>query len=83
MADDQSSSIGSGGMVTKIWAAKICMNSGCSTVITNSDKARPLININKDNSDIFTDISSNNHTISFSNPNLNHYKKIPLFGTWI
>ena len=53
MADDQSSSVGSGGMVTKIWAAKICMNSGCSTVITNSDKARPLININKDNSTWF------------------------------
>jgi glutamate 5-kinase len=53
MANDQSSSIGSGGMVTKIWAAKICMNSGCSTVITNSDKAKPLIDINKDNSTWF------------------------------
>ena len=53
MANDQSSSIGSGGMVTKIWAAKICMNSGCSTVITNSGKAKPLIDINKDNSTWF------------------------------
>jgi len=53
MADDQSSSIGRGGMVTKIWAAKICMNSGCSTVITNSNKDRPIININKNNSTWF------------------------------
>ena len=53
MADNQSSSVGSGGMVTKIWAAKICMNSGCSTVITNSNKDKPLININKDNSTWF------------------------------
>jgi len=53
MADNKPSSMGSGGMVTKIWAAKICMNSGCSTVITNSDKTKPLISINKDNSTWF------------------------------
>ncbi len=53
MASSQSSDLGSGGMITKIWAAKICMNSGCSTVITNSDKKNPLIGINKINSSWF------------------------------
>ena len=47
MADSQSSKLGSGGMITKIWAAKICMNSGCSTVITNGHQNYPLRKINK------------------------------------
>ena len=38
MASKNYSLIGSGGMETKILAAKICMNAGCSTIITNSDK---------------------------------------------
>jgi glutamate 5-kinase len=53
MASSNHSSIGSGGMSTKIWAAKICMNSGCSTVITSSKKILPLQNITKNNSTWF------------------------------
>ncbi len=47
------SALGSGGMSTKIWAAKICMNSGCSVVITNSNKKNPIRDINKSNSTWF------------------------------
>jgi glutamate 5-kinase len=47
------SNFGTGGMVTKIWAAKICMNSGCSTVISSSNKNRPLLDISKLNSTWF------------------------------
>lgn len=47
------SALGSGGMSTKIWAAKICMNSGCSVVITNSNKKKPIESINKNNSTWF------------------------------
>ena len=53
MATNKISSLGSGGMITKIWAAKICMNSGCSTVISNSDKAHPLTGITNRNSTWF------------------------------
>ena len=53
MADSQHSKLGSGGMTTKIWAAKICMNSGCSTVITNGHKNYPLSKINNKNSTWF------------------------------
>jgi len=53
MASKNHSSMGSGGMSTKIWAAKICMNSGCSVVITNSKKSHPLRNITKNNSTWF------------------------------
>ena len=53
MASKNYSLIGSGGMETKILAAKICMNAGCSTIITNSDKKNPLKNINKNNSTLF------------------------------
>ena len=53
MASKSYSSIGSGGMSTKIWAAKICMNSGCSTVISSSEKKYPITNINKNNSTWF------------------------------
>jgi len=53
MANTKLSSLGSGGMTTKIWAAKICMNSGCSTVISHSNKKRPLRDINKINSTWF------------------------------
>ena len=47
------SALGSGGMSTKIWAAKICMNSGCSVVISNSNKRKPIGSINKNNSTWF------------------------------
>ena len=53
MAGRKHSSLGSGGMSTKIWAAKICMNSGCSVAITNSTKIHPIKNINKKNSTWF------------------------------
>ena len=53
MAKKSNSTIGSGGMATKIWAAKICMNSGCSTVITNSNKKYPIKDINEKNSTWF------------------------------
>ena len=53
MANAQTSSLGSGGMVTKIAAAKICMNNGCDTIITHSEKTSPLSSISKDNSSIF------------------------------
>ena len=53
MASKNFSILGTGGMVTKIWAAKICMNSGCSTVISHSEKKLPISNINKINSTWF------------------------------
>jgi len=53
MADSKHSKLGSGGMSTKIWAAKICMTSGCSTVITNGHKMHVLNKINKQNSTWF------------------------------
>jgi glutamate 5-kinase len=53
MVSKNLSSLGSGGMLTKIWAAKICMNSGCSTVISNSNKSHPIKDITKKNSTWF------------------------------
>jgi len=53
MADKKISTLGSGGMKTKIWAAKICLNSGCSTVIANGQKLNPLQSITKSNSTWF------------------------------
>ncbi len=53
MATSTHSVLGSGGMSTKIWAAKICMNSGCSTIITSGKKKNPLKNINRNNSTWF------------------------------
>ncbi len=58
MASSQSSKLGSGGMATKIWAAKICMNSGCSTIIANGRKNNALKNINSSNSTLFHSSSS-------------------------
>ena len=58
MASINHSSLGSGGMTTKIWAAKICMNSGCSVIITNSNKKLPLQSINKNNSTWFHAVKS-------------------------
>ena len=49
IAGNKSSNLGSGGMKTKIWAAKICMNSGCSMIISNGHKLKPLSSINKSN----------------------------------
>ena len=58
MASINHSSLGSGGMITKIWAAKICMNSGCSVVITDSNKKYPIQNITKNNSTWFHALKS-------------------------
>ena len=53
IASSQTSKLGSGGMATKIWAAKICMSSGCTTVLANGHKSLPLSSINKKNSTWF------------------------------
>ena len=70
MAGKNKSVFGSGGMQTKIWAAKICLNSGCSTVITNGQKLNPLKAINKTNSSWF--ISSRSPSIARKQWLLNH-----------
>lgn len=70
MANAQKSSLGSGGMITKIAAAKICMNNGCDTIITNSDKTHPLSSIAKKNSSIF--FSDKNPSSSRKQWLLNH-----------
>ena len=56
----QSSELGSGGIATKILAAKICARNGCATIITNSDKDKPISNIDKKNSTIFYPLTSTN-----------------------
>ena len=58
MASKKFSNLGSGGMLTKIWAAKICMNSGCSAVISHSKKKLPITNITKNNSTWFHALKS-------------------------
>ena len=58
MASKSFSTFGSGGMLTKIWAAKICMSSGCSTVISHSEKKQPITKITKNNSTWFHAIQS-------------------------
>ena len=50
IAKNQTSELGSGGMTSKITAAKICSDNGCITVITNSKKIRPITNIEISNS---------------------------------
>jgi len=70
MAEKNKSVFGSGGMQTKIWAAKICLNSGCSTVITNGQKLNPLKTINQTNSSWF--ISSSSPNIARKQWLLNH-----------
>lgn len=42
MAGDSGSNVGSGGMTTKIAAAKICLNAGCRMVITKGENLHPL-----------------------------------------
>jgi len=41
------SDYGSGGMITKIEAAKICMNTGCNMIIANGLKNHPIRNLKK------------------------------------
>jgi len=48
LADTKINSYGSGGMITKLEAAKICMNAGCHMFIANGNKTNPIKNmINK------------------------------------
>tara|TARA_Y100001970_G_C14154393_1_gene814662 strand:+ start:227 stop:1321 length:1095 start_codon:yes stop_codon:yes gene_type:complete len=47
--DNKKSSYGSGGMSTKLDAAKICMNSGCYMAIANGKQNSPLSNLVKRN----------------------------------
>ena len=42
LADKKINSLGSGGMITKLDAAKICMNSGCRMIIANGQHLNPL-----------------------------------------
>ena len=70
MANSQTSILGSGGMTTKIAAAKICMNNGCDTLITDSEKNKPLSSITKENSSIF--LANKNPSSSRKQWLLNH-----------
>ena len=49
LADSKKSVYGSGGMVTKLDAAKICMNSGCYMAIANGKQINPLDKLLKTN----------------------------------
>ncbi|MDV7338153.1 glutamate 5-kinase [Terasakiella sp. A23] len=42
MAGGSASNVGSGGMMTKLAAAKICLNAGCRMVITKGERQNPL-----------------------------------------
>ena len=42
MAGSAGSSVGSGGMITKLQAARIATHAGCSTIIASGDMERPL-----------------------------------------
>ena len=52
-ATPETSTLGSGGMKTKIWAAKICMTSGCSMVVAGGLQDNALQKINKKNASWF------------------------------
>ena len=45
LADTKINSYGSGGMITKLDAAKICMNAGCHMFIANGNKTNPIKNM--------------------------------------
>ena len=47
LANKDISNYGSGGMITKIEAAKICMNAGCLMYIANGDIKYPITNMKK------------------------------------
>jgi glutamate 5-kinase len=47
LIDDKKNSYGSGGISTKLDAAKICMNSGCHMFLANGEKNNPIKNIIK------------------------------------
>ncbi len=60
LAKNQTSELGSGGMTSKIMAAKICSDNGCTTVITNSNKNNPISSIDINNSTFFYPSTSTN-----------------------
>jgi len=70
MATNKLSVLGSGGMKTKIWAAKTCINSGCSTIISSGLKLNPISSITKLNCTWFN--SSENTRSSRKKWLLNH-----------
>ena len=45
LAGGSGSNLGTGGMATKLQAAKICMNCGCDMIITNGDRPEDLYDI--------------------------------------
>ena len=45
LADSKINSYGSGGMITKLEAASICMNSGCHMFIANGNRKNPIRHI--------------------------------------
>ena len=47
LVDNKKSSLGSGGIITKLDAAKICMNAGCNMFIGNGKKNNPISNMVK------------------------------------
>jgi glutamate 5-kinase len=61
MAGDSDSKVGTGGMITKIKAAKMATTSGCSTIITNGFKQNVLNRISEQKKD-FTIFHSNKKT---------------------
>ncbi len=72
LAKSQTSKLGSGGMTTKIIAAKICSDNGCTTIITNSNKKNPISDIDEKNSTTFyPSISTNSSKKKWL---LNHLK---------
>ncbi len=74
VAKSQTSELGSGGMTTKIIAAKICSDNGCATIITNSNKKYPISSIETSNSTFFypsisTNSSKKKWLLNHLNPN--------------
>ena len=49
LADTKLNNYGSGGMITKLEAANICMNSGCHMFIANGNKNNPIDQMIKQN----------------------------------
>ena len=47
LVDKKINAYGSGGMLTKLEAAKICMNAGCNMIIGNGKNSNPIIKLNK------------------------------------
>ena len=45
LAGDAGSALGTGGMVTKLRAAQMCMDAGCDMIITNGERPQVLYNI--------------------------------------